>query len=352
MINKIIKILSENTNNSQGLLTGKAGQAIFLYHVFSQKNDVLVEQLADNLLDEVFAFLEKKKNFTPPVFDNGLAGIGWCVEHLAEHKFRGGDTDHILEDIDTAVFKTINEQTQLSLNLQQGLIGYLFYVISRLKNKNTKKLSTQINQALLIKIINKLDETVPNQFQYIGKEIRFDMLWQFPVLFLVLDKALELDIHNRKIITMMEQWMFYLSTHLPGLYTHRLSLALSLYMVNEKLKRDDIEKHIHILLYSIDFDVIRKEVDSYTLNLQHGWYGTVFLLFLARRTFDASYPNYEKFEQLRREILSQYKESSEKEIDAMLQKTPVKNAVKGQGLANGLTGIGMLYLLCPAALDK
>jgi lantibiotic modifying enzyme len=182
MIDKLIKILSENKNNSQGLLTGNAGLAIFFYHVFQQKNNASIERIADNLLDEIFEFLEKQNRFAPVFFDNGLAGIGWCVEYLVKQKFCEGNTDHILEDIDNAVFKIINEQAQLPLNLQQGLIGYLFYVISRLKNENSKKLSIQINRELLIKIINQLDETVPNQFQYIGKEIQFDLLWQFPVL--------------------------------------------------------------------------------------------------------------------------------------------------------------------------
>jgi len=352
MINKLIKFISENKNNSQGLLTGNAGQALFLCLVSRKNNDVNAEQLADNLIDEVFDYFERNKKFTPATFGDGLAGVGWCIEYLVKHKFCDGDTDHILEDIDNAVFRIINEQIQLPLNLQQGLIGYLFYVISRLKNNVNKKLSTQINQGLLIKIINKIDEIAPNQFQYIGKEIQFDLLWQFPVLFLALDQALDLNIHNRKIITMMEQWMFSLSTHLPGIHMLRLSLALSLYKINEKLKRNDIEKQIQILLYSIDFDVFRKEIDPYTLNLQFGWYGTVLLLYLARQTFNESYPNYEKFEQLRRKILSQHKEKSEAKIDSIQQSLPEKKAGIGQGLANGLSGIGMLYLLCPDALNE
>ena len=351
MINKFIKFISENKNNSQGLLTGNAGQALFLCLVSRKMNDVNAEQLADNLIDEVFDYLEKNKKFTPVTFGDGLAGVGWCVEYLVEHKFCDGDTDHILEDIDNAVFRVIHEQIQLPLNLQQGLIGCLFYVISRLKNKDTKKLSTQINQGLLIKIINKIDEIAPDQFHNIGNEIQFNLLWQIPALFLALDQALDLNIHNRKITTMMEQWMFNLSTHLPGVHSLRLFLALSLYKINEKLKRKDIEKQIQILLYSIDFDVFRREIAPSTLNLQFGWYGTVLLLYLARQTFNESYPNYEKMEQLRREILSQHKEKSEEIIDSIQQLPLEKKVGVGQGLANGLSGIGMLYLLCPEALD-
>lgn len=349
MLNKIVKILSENKNNSQGLLTGNAGEAIFLYHVFMQKGDASAEKLANSLLDGIFDFLDKRNKFISPVFGNGLAGIGWCMEYLVEHKFCEGDTDYILEDIDNSVFKTINEQELLPLDLQQGLTGYLFYVISRLKNKSSKKISTRINQGLLIKIINKLDERPPELFQNIGKEIQFDLLWEFPVLFSVLDKALELNIHNRKITTMVEQWMFYLNTHLPGIHGHRLSLALSLYKINKKLKREDLEKQIRILLYSIDVDIFRKEINPYKLNLQYGWYGAILLLYLAGQTFNANYPNYDKFEQLRREILSRQKDGLEKSIESMLQPS-MEKAITGQGLFNGLSGIGMLYLFCPAAL--
>lgn len=350
MIEKIKDIiLNVKEGNSYGFLTGNTGIVIFLYYCSRIKNDDKTKQFADNLLDEVFESQKKQGRLSFSAFDNGLAGIGWCLEYLIEHKFCEGNADYILEDVDTAVFKTINEQTQIPLNLQQGLIGYLLYITSRLKNKDAKKMSTQLNCGLLIKIINKLDEILPNQFQHIGKEIQFDLLWQFSVLFLVLDKTLELDIYNEKIEVMIEQWMFYLSTHLPGIHCHRLSLALSLYKINKKLGRPDIDKQIKVLLYSIDSDVLRKETDPYVSNLQHGWHGVVVLLYLAQQTFDADYPNYKMFGQLRQELLIRYKAKSEKAIDSILQMPKTGNSV-GKGLVNGLTGIGMVYLLCPEVM--
>jgi lantibiotic modifying enzyme len=352
MINKIKESLWDIKQERLGLLNGKMGIALFFYYYSNIFKDKKSEQFADALLDELYESLMKQGKLTLLTFGNGLAGIGWCLEYFVNHRFCEGNTDNILKDVDDAVFKTVNEHEHLPINLQQGLTGYLLYVVSRLKNKkDNKKISTQVNQGLLIKIINKLDEELPNQFQQIGKEVQFDLLWDFPVLFWALNKALELDVYNQKITIMIEQWMFYLNTHLPGIQCHRLSLALSLHKINEKLKREDIDRQIRVLLFSINFDVLRKEINPYAFNLQHGWYGIILLLYFVQHAFDPDYPNYGIFEQFREEILALYKEKSEKEITAYIESPSIGMTPLRKGIINGLSGIGLVYLLSPKAIS-
>ena len=94
--------------------------------------------------------------------------------------------------------------------------------------------------------------------------------------------------------------------------------------------------------------MFRKEIDPYSLNLQFGWYGNILLLFLAQKTFNESFPNYERLGKLRCELISKYKEKSEKEIELVQYNTQTKPL----GLVDGLVGIGLFYLLCPEALKE
>jgi hypothetical protein len=370
-------LLNAYSVNFAGLYNGKTGIALCLFENSRYLADEKIEDKAFELLQESLAISHKAKNAGID-FKNGLSGIGFVLLYLIENRFLDadfeelfgkqanqiqlqlkerntfsekelgeGNTDYILQDIDDVIFKIVNEQERIPFNLNQGLTGYLLYVISRLKGKKNRTVSSLINQGLLIKIINKLSEVVPNQFQQVGKEIHFDLLWNFPALFHVLDEALDLNIYNHKIAVMMEQWMFYLTTHLPGIHCHKLSLALSLHRINRKLKRENMDKQVRILLFSIDFDVLRKEVNPYVHNIQHGWYGIILLLYFAKGTFDSTYPNYNLFDRFRKVMLDLYKERSEREIEIYTQASGDRKRPIGKGLTNGLAGIGLLYLLCP-----
>ena len=351
----ILKIIFEQmcnaTNNraGDGLFTGKSGQIIFLYHLFQKTNDKHIKKHADSLLTEMYNSVKRKGKSGVPNFDDGLAGIGWSLNYLVENKICEGNIDDILKDIDDVIFKVLNEEdAPYYLNV---LIGYLIYEISRISNKKGGNITTKINQELFIKIINKIDEVAPNEFQNIGKEYVFDLFWPFPVLILALNKALDYDIFNDKILIMIDQWMYYLNTHLPGMNCHRLSLALSLYHLNSKLMRKDIDRLIHLLLFSIDFDIFYKEVDHNLFNIQSGWYGIVFLLHHAKKIFNAGYPNYDMLEPFRRKIIDLCKAQSESEIISGFKTFMEKNIAIHYGLTSGLSGIGLLYQICPESID-
>ena len=334
-----------------GLFAGKSGQIIFLYHLYEKTQNKQAKQLADALLLKLYISIKGKGKSSYPNFDNGLAGIGWCQEYLVNNDFCDGNTDDILKDVDDIVFKVLSGAEEIPFNLN-GLIGYLIYCTSRLYNKKRVNMTTKINQELLIRIINKIDEVAPNVLILTGKECSFDLFWPPPVLLLTLNKALDLNVHNEKILVMIDQWMYYLNTHLPGIHSHRLLLALSLFHMNEKLNRKDIDKLVHLLLYSIDFDIFYKEVNPFSFKIQHSWYGIVLLLHHAKKVFNSEHPNYNMFEQFRLKIIDLCKTTSESEIMSGFKTSIEKKLTINFGLANGLSGIGLVYLLYPESIEK
>jgi lantibiotic modifying enzyme len=179
-------------NNS--LIHGNSGLSIFYYILSRITNNPNYETIADELLDKIIKSLN---NSLPADFENGLAGIGWAVEYLVQNNFAEGNTDEILKEIDNKIFKFLNEENLSSIELTTGLTGYLFYIISRLKNKgNPDSMAQRINRELLILTINKIDELIIDQFSSIAKELHFDLMWRFPVMLFALSKAFELNIYN------------------------------------------------------------------------------------------------------------------------------------------------------------
>lgn len=318
------------TGTSHGLMHGNTGLCILFYQLARNANNPEFEQLADDLLDKVFANLS---TLSSSDFENGLAGIGWGIEYLVQNGFAEGDTDDILEEVDNKVFKSLNEESLNSFELGNGLTGYLYYLVIRLKKPtNPNSMAQRINRELLILTINKLDEVVTNQFASITKEMCFDLFWRFPVMLYGLVQAFELNIYSEKIRCMINQWMMNLETYLPSMHINRLYMATVLMEVNKRIPNKRLEKQIQILLFATDFDVLETEVDPGAFNIRYGWPGVVWLLQQASEIIPVIYPNHKKIEFSRLEIITKYKPG--------LENFQINTSTPKQfGLSEGLAGI-------------
>lgn len=342
-LSKIEQLILQNgmTGIIQGLFHGNIGLSILFYHLSRNSNKLEYEQHADELLDKIFANLSVSAIAD---FENGLAGIGWCIEYLVQNDFAEGDTDEILEEVDNKVFKTLNEESITSFELGNGLTGYLFYLISRLKKPaNPSSMAQRINRELLILTINKLDELVTTQFASIAKEMVFDLFWRFPVMLYGLVQAFDLNIYSEKIRCMVNQWMMNLETYLPSMHINRLYMAMVLMEVNKRIPNKRLEKQIQILLFATDFAALKTEVDPDAFNIRFGWPGVVWLLQQASEIIPETYPNYKEIESCRVEIITKYKLS----LDNIQVNT---STPKQFGLSEGPAGIGLVELLWPGFL--
>lgn len=344
-VTKIAQIIKQNglAGSNHGLINGNTGISIFYYHLARKTGISEYEKIADDFLDKAYSNLSSQ---APPDFENGLAGIGWGIEYLVQNNFAEGNTDEILEEVDNKVFRSLNEDVYTSFELTNGLTGYLFYLINRLKNyKTPASMAERINRELLIQTINRIDELVPSQFPSIVKDVNFDLFWRFTAMLASLHEVYKLNIFNEKIKCMMKQWLPYFEAYIPSLHINRLFLAVVLKQLGLQIPDNRLEKQIKILLFSTDFEILKTEIDYSVINIRIGWPGVALLLHIALKEFEPDYPNYQLIGQTYIEIIKKQKGQLENLQENIQNAKPIHS-----GLAFGLSGIGLLELLWPGVL--
>lgn len=324
---------------THGLLHGNMGLCIFYYHLFRQTRNADCEEIAEKLLDKVFEGLSCTESTD---FEWGLAGIGWGIEYLIQNNFVEGDPNEILEEIDDRVFRTLNEDKFESFDLTNGLTGYLFYLISRLRNSaNPNSMPQQINRELLILVINKLDETVTPQFHGIAKDMVFDICWRYPLMLSGLMAAYRLNVYNDKIRNTLSQWIMNFETHQPSMHINRIWMATELYRVNAILGSCRLERQIKTLLFSVDLAELKTEIDYDSLNIRHGASGFRLILGHAKNTLPTDMINSD----LIQSVFGQVTQKSRLIFEQATQ-SATKGAWGQPGLIDGLSGIGLTELVC------
>jgi hypothetical protein len=150
-------ILNNNLIPEIGLLSGKLGIVIFLFHYGHYSNNDIYNQFSEEILDNI---LDNITNDIPLNFHDGLIGIGWGIEYLYQNRFIQGDINDILEEIDKKILEfdtTIIED----LNLNNGLGGIFHYILSRLYTIEKENRKNPFNFNFLSKLyktaVNILD---------------------------------------------------------------------------------------------------------------------------------------------------------------------------------------------------
>lgn len=331
---------------NQGLLNGNTGLVIFLYHFSRITQNAETEKMADNLLDRIFDSLATT---APTDFENGLAGIGWGIEYLVQNGFAEGNTDEILEEVDTKIYKILCEDNLNSFELTNGLTGYLVYLNARLKNGgDINSMARRINKELLIHTINKTDEVVTSQFPSIVKEQHFDLFWRFPAVLFALTEACGLGIYNRKIEQVKKQWIMYFEAYIPSLHINRLYLALVLHRLNRIFQNQRIEKQIQILLFATNVNEITTEFDSNYTGIRYGWPGAVWVLHQVLKSIPRDYPNYDDVEK----SYNQLKEKITGLNSNLLQNQAATTPIQHKGIGSGVTGVALMDLLWPEIFNN
>ena len=95
-----------------GILNGKMGVVIFFFHY--------ARHTGNTLYDEV-----------PIRFSNGLSGIGWGIEYLAQHQFVELSADEALQEIDNKVMER-DLLRMKDVSWETGAQGIAAYVDMRL----------------------------------------------------------------------------------------------------------------------------------------------------------------------------------------------------------------------------
>ena len=110
-----------------GIQNGKMGIVLFFYHYARYVKNTLYENFAGEMLDEVILDLHNDLSIC---FSNGLCGIGWGIEYLIRRGFIAGDSDEILEEIDSKVIEW-DPRRITDFSFETGLEGVACYVSFR-----------------------------------------------------------------------------------------------------------------------------------------------------------------------------------------------------------------------------
>jgi hypothetical protein len=114
--------------SSAGLYHGKTGIVLCLFHYARFTSNILYEEFAGELLNEI---CEDVRKDIPVDFENGLCGIGWGIEYLLQNNFAEGDSNVILASIDRKIMERDIRRIS-DKSFATGLKGISCYINKRL----------------------------------------------------------------------------------------------------------------------------------------------------------------------------------------------------------------------------
>lgn len=145
--------------NDIGLMNGRMGIIIFLFHYAQYSNEKLLEELAQYLLEKLANKLHISQSLN---FYSGLTGIGWGIEYLSQQKFISEDTNELLEEFDERIME-VNVLKMKDLSFGFGLGGIVHYLLSRLYTINKKKSINPFDEKFLKNVYQVIKSIIKNK---------------------------------------------------------------------------------------------------------------------------------------------------------------------------------------------
>jgi len=290
-LNRIENVLLLNSSfiDDLGLMHGKTGIAIFFFHLARATGNKIYEDYAGELIDEIYEEISVSTSWD---FENGLAGIGWGIEYLAQNGFIEADTDEVLEEFDNRLFQALIYSTPQEVGLLDGLAGLGAYFLKRIQNpaSNNGKISTLTNKQILIHLIDDLDRRTQDVSVIIRESQTFDICWDYPILIWFLTELYKLNIFNFKVEKIIKRLIepLYDDKSLPRLHSNRLLLALAVTKlsncgIDKQQTKETIDTGINLdiisnkLLTNIDRNTITNELTPNSVFIANGTMGIAWI---------------------------------------------------------------------------
>ena len=345
-VNILEEILKKEKKISSGLYSGGMGVCLSLYLINKSKNDEEIDKLAEMFLEKT---IQAINNIKETSFGAGLAGIGWAINLLHMNKCIEGDIDDILYNIDAAIYKDLcTQRTKFSIDIEDGLVGYLVYVVSRLKNRcrEPKSIQNQINEAALRIVVDQLEVKMANKFPLLSKDLLSTILWEFPILFYYLGEAVRLGVYKEKIASMISNWSYTITGHLPFSNINRLALANSLAYTNLEIGDKIINRYVDVLFYSIDFDDYVHEIDKSNTCINGEWFCALFNVYMAQKLMARKHIRYSDLNKKKKEIISIYNNNVSKTL------SNIDVDKQNSSLISGYSGTLLVKFICQSIFRK
>lgn len=138
-IQEIAQILKHyNTKNNLSLMGGGIGVSMFLsYYAKLTENNAFADKSFD-MISDIFDSISNGDNY--PTFANGLAGLGWVLEHLSHNYFIKIDTTEVIGELDGFLYQyMIKEINTGNYDYLHNAGGIALYLLSRKSCPQAKK---------------------------------------------------------------------------------------------------------------------------------------------------------------------------------------------------------------------
>jgi glycosyltransferase involved in cell wall biosynthesis len=154
----LINVIAKNqTSNNIGLLKGRMGIVLFLYHYAHYFNERWVHKIAGAILEDIFEELTSVDFLN---FNSGILGIGWGIEYLSQNQLIDANTNDLLEEIDQKLMDCDLDQIE-NLNQEKGLGGVMKYIVARLYSVEKEKRNNPFD----VDFLNKLYSVVKKHIE-------------------------------------------------------------------------------------------------------------------------------------------------------------------------------------------
>lgn len=156
LFEQVAVFLSSHMPLSDGLVDGKAGLAIWFCHYARYCRNGKWDEKATRLLEEVLNSVDNQES---PDFRSGLAGIGWAIVYLFEHRFINEYPAGALEKIDRKICESdldllVGDAFETSVN------GIMAYAVERMACSRRHNKENPLETALKDKLSNYAQRTV------------------------------------------------------------------------------------------------------------------------------------------------------------------------------------------------
>lgn len=153
----------DHHTNRHGLMTGNAGEALFLYYYcFWTGNDEFYDIASERFMDGVEHITVPLTSSTSPLnlhtsFYDGISGVGWEIVHLLAHQIIDGEISDTMGTVEPWLYRRMIYDTQQNrLDLLQGAAGIGLYAVRR-DNRLTKEYLRRFVKELSCTVFEKQD---------------------------------------------------------------------------------------------------------------------------------------------------------------------------------------------------
>jgi hypothetical protein len=138
--------IGDFSKGQYGLYNGLTGDILFSF-LFSRlyKNKVF-QHLGNEGLEVLQDNISQVKSLDRA---EGLAGIGWAIEWLAQHRFIQVDTNDVLSDIESLIYRVTSFSSDSTISFASGIIDKIVYFLQRFRNQSLSRYSQYTHKECL-----------------------------------------------------------------------------------------------------------------------------------------------------------------------------------------------------------